>query len=248
MKNQSQIIIDSLKDQLKLRGLSYKDLGLKWDLSESSVKRVMTSDKIDLSRIESACSLMDLQVAEFFKQVPYDKKSNLIYLTNEQEARLAKDPEALHYFLLIQEGRLVSEIIRVYSITAEKNIKILNQLERWGLIELHPHHKIKRLYLGQLRFKKEGPLGRQLERIAKTEFLDANFEKEANYFTFLHLNLKPGDALKIRLKFTEIFRELVAESETSISHPNFEDYGIMMALRPWQPPFTQVLVKRKKNS
>lgn len=248
MQSHAEVIIESLKDHLKLRGFSYKDLAKKWKVSESSVKRVMASKEILLSRIEQACEMMGLPVADFFKQVPYEQKNEILYLTPEQELRLSKDPEAMHYFLMLQQGQSVTEIVREYSISNEKNIKILNQLEKWGLIEVHPHHRIKRNYLGQLRFRKEGPVGKQIEKAARTQFLDDPFSKEDQYFTFLNLNFKPGDSIKLRLKFQEIFKELINETEQNVMHPNQQEYGLMMAIRQWSSPLMQTLKKRSKIS
>lgn len=231
MQTHAEIIIESLKDHLKLRGLSYKDLAVKWGISESSVKRVMSSKELLLSRIEQACDMMDLPVADFFKQVPYEKQTDILFLTPDQELKLSKDAEATHYFLMLQQGKTVTEIIREYSLSEEKNIKILTSLEKWGLIEVHPNQRIKRNYLGQLRFRKEGPLGRQIEKAARTQFLDNEFSREDQYFTFLNLNLKPGDSAKLRLKFQDMFKELVAESDQNLLHPNQQEFGLMMAIR-----------------
>lgn len=245
MQTHAEVIIESLKDQMKLRGFSYKDLALKWGVSESSVKRVMSSKEILLSRIEQACEMMDLPVADFFKQVPYEKQNDILFLTPEQEIRLSKDPEATHYFLMLQQGKSVTDIIREYSLSEEKNIKILNQLEKWGLIEVHPHHRIKRHYMGQLRFRKEGPLGKQIEKAVRNQFLDNEFTREDQYFTFLNLNFKPGDSMKLRLKFQEIFKELVTDTEQNLFHPNQQEFGLMMAIRQWSSPLMQSLKKRK---
>lgn len=245
MQTHAEIIIESLKDHLKLRGLSYKDLAVKWGISESSVKRVMSSKELLLSRIEQACEMMDLPVADFFKQVPYERQTDILFLTPDQELKLSKDAEATHYFLMLQQGKTVTEIIREYSLSEEKNIKILTSLERWGLIEVHPNQRIKRNYLGQLRFRKEGPLGRQIEKAARTQFLDNEFSREDQYFTFLNLNLKPGDSAKLRLKFQDMFKELVAESDQNLLHPNQQEFGLMMAIRQWESPLMQALKKRK---
>lgn len=244
--NNSKIIVDSLKSQLKARGLSYKNLAAVWKISESSVKRVMSSDEVSLARIEKACKYMDLSMGDFFTQINFEKHSGIFHLSNEQELKLSKDPEALHYFLMLNEGWNPTEIIREYSIPAEKNIRILNLLEKWGLIELHPHNKVKRKFLGNLRFKKEGPLGRQLEKIVRTEFLNSNFQKEEEeYFTFIHLNFIQGDLPKLKIQFMEMFKELIAQSEENRNHPNAQSYGLIMATRPWQSPFTKVFSKRK---
>lgn len=239
-------IIESLKAQLKLRGLSYRDLARVWNLSESSVKRVMSSDEVSLARIESACRLMELPLGDFFQQVNFTKEAGLFYLSAEQEARLARDPEALNYFLLLYEGRSPSELVREYSINAEKNMRLLNQLEKWGLIELHPQNRIKRKYLGNLRFRKNGPLGKHLESIVRTEFLQSDFEKEDEYFTFIHLNLIRGDLPKLKLKILELIKEMIAASDELRDHPNAQSHGLIMAVRPWDSPFTKVLPKRRR--
>lgn len=239
-------IIESLKTHLKLRGLSYRDLARAWKLSESSVKRIMASPEVSLARIESACELMDLPMGDFFKQINFEKETGLVYLTHEQEARLSKDPEALHYYLLLTEGRNPSEITREYTVSNEKNIRILNQLEKWGLIEVHPQNRIKRKVLGNLRFRKNGPLGKHLEAIVRSEFLQSSFERDDEYFTFLHLNLIPGDLAKLKIKVLEFFNEQIAQSDELRDHPNMQTYGLILATRPWDSPFTKVLGRRRR--
>lgn len=241
----TEIIIESLKAQIKLRGFSYKDLARTWNVSQSSVKRIMSSGQVSLSRIEAACRMMDLPVGDFYRQIPFEKQTDLVYLTPEQEAKLSKDSEALHYFLLLQQGWGPGEIVRVYSISTEKNIQMLNQLERWGLIEVHPQNRIKRKYLGQLRFRKEGPLGKQLEKQVKTQFLESDFQKEDEYFTFLILNFIPGSAQKLKVRLLEFFKDLLQESDENREHPNSQEYGLVLAMRPWASTFTKALPLRK---
>jgi DNA-binding Xre family transcriptional regulator len=248
MENQSRLVIENLKAQLKLRGMSYKHLAQVWNIAESSVKRIMSSDEISLSRIESACHAMNLHIGDFFKQINFPNESGLFYLTPEQESRLAKEPEVLNYFLLLNEGRSPSEILRDYSISNEKNIRILNQLEKWGLIEVHPNNRIKRKFLGNLRFRKEGPLGQQIESVVRLEFLNSTFAKTGEYFTFLHLNFVGDDLQKYKAKFLEIFKEMNTQSDKNRNHPNAVSYGITMAMRPWDSPFVNVFKRRRKNT
>lgn len=245
--NGAERIIESLKTHLKLRGLSYRDLAQAWGLSESSVKRIMSSPEVSLERIESACRLMDLPMGDFFKQINFEKEAGLVYLTHEQEMRLSKDPEALHYFLLLNEGRTPSEITREYSVSSEKSIRILNLLDKWQLIELHPQNRIKRKVLGNLRFRKNGPLGKHLEAIVRSEFLQSTFEKEDEYFTFLHLNLIPGDLAKLKIRFLDFFNEMIAQSDELRDHPNVQTYGLILATRPWDSPFTKILGRRRRT-
>lgn len=239
-------IVESLKYQLHLRGLGYKDLARAWGLSESSVKRLMTSDQLSLEKIDKACELLQISVGDFFKQISFDKKSELYYLTPDQEQALANEPEVLHYFLLIEEGWMPSEIVKQYSISSVKNTKILTHLEKLGLIELLPQNRIKRSYVGQLSFRLEGPIGQRLEQESKSSFLQSDFKSEGQIYTFIHLNFIPGDAAKLKQKMSEMTRDLIRESDYNRKHPNAKSFGLMMALRPWNTPLTQAL-KRRKN-
>lgn len=242
------LIIENLKSHLKLRGLSYTDLAKTWKLSVSSTKRIMASEDISLSKIESACELMNIPVGEFLQRIPFGKSSEIFYLTPEQENRLVKDPEALHYFLLLDEGFNPTEIIRDYTIPTDKNIRILNLLEKWGLIEVQPKNRIKRNFVGQLRFRKEGPLGRHLESLMKTKFFETHFNQDDDFFTFLNLNFVPGGVQKLKQKLLQISKELNTESDSHRNHPNAKTFGLVIGLRPWESPFTQAFNKRKKQS
>ncbi len=241
----SETIIESLKSHLKMRGLSYQDVAEVWGVAHSSVKRIMSSKEISLLRIEMACQLMDLAPADFYRQIPFEKTADLFYLSKEQELKLSKDPEALHYFLLLQHGEGAGEISKKYSITQEKSIRIQAQLERMGLIEVHPQDRIKRNHIGRLRFRKDGPIGRHLEKVAKTQFLETEFQKDDEYFTFLNLYLIPGDPQKLKVRFIDIFKKLVSESDENRKHPNAINYGIIMAMRSWPAPLMNALPPRK---
>jgi transcriptional regulator with XRE-family HTH domain len=247
-RRSSETVIESLKANLKIRGLSYRDLAKAWDISQSSVKRIMSSTEISLDRVEKACDLMDLSLGDFFHQIRFESRTDFFYLTPEQETKLAKDAEGLHYFLLLQHGWKPSEIIRRFSIPADRNVRLLNQLEKIGLIEVLPQGKIKQKYLSQLRFRKEGPIGKLLEKQVKTEFLESSFARTDEYFTFLTLSYSPSMSAKLKMRLTEISKELVADSDQQRSHPNSQEYGLVIAMRPWKSPLLKALVPRKERS
>jgi hypothetical protein len=54
-------------------------------------------------------------------------------------------------------------------------------------------------------------LGKQIEKSARTQFLDNEFSKE----------------------------------DQNLIHPNQQEFGLMMAIRPWSSPLMQALKKRK---
>ena len=52
-------IMNTLKIALKNNGKTYKDVGSTLNLSESSVKRLFSTNKITLERIEEICDVID---------------------------------------------------------------------------------------------------------------------------------------------------------------------------------------------
>jgi transcriptional regulator with XRE-family HTH domain len=248
MGSNTALIIENLKSHLKLRGLTYVDLAKAWKLSVSSTKRVMASEDITLSKIDTACELMNISVGEFLQQIPFEKDSELFYLTPDQENKLVKEPETLHYFLLLAEGFSPTEIIRDYTISSEKNIRILNQLERWNLLEVQSKNRVKRKFEGQLRFRKEGPLGKHLENLMKTKFFETQFNQNDDFFTFLNLAFTPGSPQKLKQRLLQLSKDLVAESENHRHHPSTTEFGLVIGLRQWESPFTKAFSRRKKQT
>ena len=51
-------IIATIKRQLKLQGLTYRDVAVALDLSEPSIKRLFASEQFTLERIVEICSLL----------------------------------------------------------------------------------------------------------------------------------------------------------------------------------------------
>ena len=59
---ESKLLITALKRCLKLRGVTYKDLALSINLSESSVKRLFASNNLSLQRFEQVCEVVGMSI------------------------------------------------------------------------------------------------------------------------------------------------------------------------------------------
>ena len=62
------LLITTLKKILKLKGLTYRDLALRLELSESSVKRLFSSHRWQLDRIEAVCRALDMSIFDLAEQ------------------------------------------------------------------------------------------------------------------------------------------------------------------------------------
>lgn len=247
MQTGTQSIIAHLKAQLKSRGLNYKDLAKIWNVAESSVKRIMSGEDLSLDRLEKACKHLEISLGDFMKATQFEGSSQVFLLSEDQELKLSKDKELLHYFLLLDEGHLPVDIPKKYVISAEKQTKFLIQLEKMEIIELFPHNRIKKRYMGQLRFRKDGPLAKALLENMRSDFMNSSFNREDQYITFLLLNFVPGTLAQFRLRIQNLIREMIVASDQNRNHPNAEEYGLVVATRNWPSPLNNALSKRKSK-
>lgn len=75
-------LCETLKQQLKARNMTYKDLAQALELSEANIKRIFASQSFTLGRLEQICGLMNLSLADVFL-LSTQKEHKLSQLTQE---------------------------------------------------------------------------------------------------------------------------------------------------------------------
>jgi len=80
-------IVATLKRQLKLQGLTCRDVAVALDLSEPSVKRLFAGEGFTLDRLLEICSLLGFTLAEIAQEAQ-DGQRQLRTLTPAQEGEL----------------------------------------------------------------------------------------------------------------------------------------------------------------
>ncbi len=226
--------LEAVKATFKLRGITYKEVALALDLSESSVKRLFSTKALSFDRLEFLCEHFDISLTEVIKRADMDAQDTEVTMTIEQESALAKEPELLSLYALLYSGLKVSEILKKYDLTKLKCERQLLKLDKLGLIELHANNRV-RMKLGPgLAFKKEGPLGSKLFELARERFLQDSFSGESDFIRFANIKLTPTLISKLRHRLRTLEKELEEESRfVREDAPGVREMGVMMAFRPW---------------
>ncbi|OFZ28323.1 MAG: hypothetical protein A2622_04265 [Bdellovibrionales bacterium RIFCSPHIGHO2_01_FULL_40_29] len=233
-------LVTTLKSNLKSRGITYKALGLKWQLSEASVKRIMSEKDLTLERIEQACELMSISFSELIKLSPFDLETTDQTISPAHEMEFSKDLRLYHFWKLLGDGLGIRQIEKKYIITSSEIQKLLLKLDHLGLIELHSNNKIKFLSGNRTRLGKDGPLGKILIREAKTNFLNHSFKNiTQEHFRFVLYRLSPSSAIRYKAKIDKLINEMKIESEVESKNSDSIEFGLLAALRPWESPFRQ---------
>lgn len=238
--------LGALKRALKAKNIIYRDLAESLNLSESSIKRILSDKSISLERIEEICRACDLSFAEICKNANFEEDVTPHTMSKEQEKILAENPRLLHYFILLNDGILPLKIEREFEISSQESKKYLLQLDRMNLIELHPRDRVKmKNKTGALRFRRDGAVGKALFAQTKKEYLNYDFEGDFDYIRF-STNVFPIESLtKFKKKFDKLLAEIQEEARlVEVGQKNVDDIGVMLSFRPWKYTSLDAIKKR----
>jgi transcriptional regulator with XRE-family HTH domain len=225
--------LGALKRTLKAKNILYRDLAKSLDLSESSVKRILSSKSLSLERLE-ICRIADISFSEVVKAANLEDGNQVLVLAEDQEHALAENARLLHYYMMLHDGLTAQKIEKEYQITRAESQKFLFQLDRLNLIELHPRDKVKFKKQGFLRFRRDGPVGKALFEQTKSRYLAYEFKSE-DYIRFTLLKVSPPTLAKYKSKLDRLMLEMQEEARFEAEHNvPVVDTGVLLAFRPWQ--------------
>lgn len=237
--------LESLKRALKAKNILYRDLAKALNLSESSVKRILTNKSLSLDRLEEICKLADISLAEVVKSANLEESNHIVTLTDEQEKALAENIRLLHYYMMLQEGKTPQKIEREYQIDSSEAKKYLFQLDRLNLLELHPRDKVKFKRQGFLRFHRDGPVGKAMFEQTKFNYLNYDFKAD-DYIRFSFIKISPATLAKYKHKLERIMIEMQEEARFEVEHNlQVSDIGVLLSFRPWQYSYMGAIRKKE---
>jgi transcriptional regulator with XRE-family HTH domain len=226
----------AMKRALKAKNIIYKDLAESLNLSESSIKRILSDKSIGLDRIEEICKTCDISFSEICKNANFDEDISTYTLSKEQEKVLADNPRLLHYFILLNDGHTAAKIEKEFEITSNESKKLLLQLDKLNLIELHPKDRIKmKNKNGVLRFRRDGAVGKALFIQTKNNYLNYEFDSDKDYIRFSNNHFTQESLNKFKKKLDKLVFEIQEEARlVDRNDKTATDIGVLLAYRPWE--------------
>jgi len=241
--DETRQLVEALKRCLRMRGMTYRALAERINLSEASVKRIFAERSLTLRRLEQVCAALEITVADLVRMVErgQDRASTL---SLEQEQALARDPALLSYFCLLLNGCTGAEIQRDYEFNEPQVQKIVARLVGLGLIESLPRGGPRLRVNRQILWRRDGPVRRAHERQVKSEFLQSDFAGSEDYFSWQPAELTAASIELLKRKLSLLQREFLemAELDLASTRPRHST-ALLMAFRPWV--FSLVAVRRR---
>jgi len=226
-------LVDALKRCVKARGLTYRALAARINLSEASVKRLFAERTFTVRRLEQVCKAMDTSVTELLRMIDRSA-SAATTLSLEQEVALARDAALLSYFYLLVNGWTDAQIRREYEFEETQIERLRAALAALELIELLPRRR-QRLRVGRrLVWRPDGPVRRAYERQVQTEFLRAAFDGRSEFLGWQPAELTDSSIGVLRRKLEQLYEEFLQMAEfDALSTQPRHSTALLAAFRPW---------------
>ncbi len=231
----SSQIVDTLKLELRNKGLQYKHLAERLSLSESTIKHMFSTKNFSLKRLDSICEILGLEltdlVAQFEARTP---KIEQLSLDNEKE--LVSDPALILVAYCVVNNWTMQEIIDTYQLSDTECIRCLAALDRMKMIELLPENKIKRLISNNFTWHKNGPIEQFFKKEAQERFMSGSFSGDDATRIIKLGDLSDKSILQI-IERLENIGELYDDLNSEDSKRSFNmrhGTSMVLAIRKWE--------------
>lgn len=209
MDQGTEKVIEAVKTAVRTRGWTYRQLAGKLGLSESGLKKAMTTGDLSLSRLFRICEICDLNPAEILAAAD-EGGIAAVELSREQEEFLMRNPRALRlYWRLKVDGMSRADFQKRYGVTREETGQWLAKLQRVGLLRVDARGRIEFTHRGSIRWKAESPLVKYLNGLWSRRLIDRAIDGAgaADFINIAGLRLTETQITELRRDLLELFEK-----------------------------------------
>ena len=230
----TQELIQTLKSELRLQQITYAQIGGKLQLSESSIKRLFSTQDMSISRLESICNIANIDILQLATKA-VKQRQHVLHLTRQYEQDIIGDEKLMLVTVHLVYGWSYEKIIRVFNIDRFEGQHLLTRLDQMGVIELLPHNKVRILLSTSFKWIENGPIQTFFEKEIQSEFFKSGFNREGEMRLVSHgwmsldrLNAFHEKMIRVAKEF-----ELELEQDRHIPVENRMGTTMVVAIRPW---------------
>lgn len=172
-------LVDTLKRELKARGITYKELARQLQLSESAVKHMFSTGSFSLKRMDEVCAVLELDFGELVS-ISESQHPRIEQLSAEAEREIVSDIRLLLIAYCLINYWTFEEILEAYDISRADGIRYLRRLDRMNIIELQPGDRVRLLVASNFTWRKNGAMEQFFNEHVQTEFFDHDFRDDGS--------------------------------------------------------------------
>lgn len=231
----SPTIITTLKKQLRLRSLSYRDLAEELGLSESAIKQMFAGGNMSLKRLDAVCDVLGIEISDL-ADLAESGEEKIAELSREHERELVDDVKFLLVAYCVVNHWSFDDIVGYFAIDETECIQYLARLDRMKLIELLPGNRIKPLIATNFKWQANGAIEQFFRTEVQSKFFASSFNTDGSMRVVKngYLTMDSQSQLSERMKV------LGDNFETALwdcrKQPVDKKFGVTMvlAIRQWE--------------
>lgn len=208
-----ELISGPLRNILKTRNFTYKDVAAKLEMSESGVKKMLTASDIGYNKLSALLNLLELSLEDI---TPLGSK-RLKRLTQDQEQFLLRNPKHFNFFIQLHHFGMKIEAVKKNNskISKEKISKILEDLVRINIISIVNGNAHSMLEEGFKASKKFNERYRTIYEIVikRLNEIDSGQWRSWMFEGFGTYSLSQKSALELRNQMQALLEEFSARSD-----------------------------------
>jgi len=240
----SKTLIKNLKAVLKLRGVTYRELASRLDISEPTIKRDLSRGSFSLERLDQICDAVGIDLEELVH--PPAPDAMLTQLSDEQERAIVTRPKLLLVAYLTANDWRFQEILSTFQLSESELIDILLKLERLGIAEFKAPNRIRKLTARNFSWRKDGPVHEFFLKRVVPEFFGGRFDGHGDELRFFGGLLTAESLLKFKAGIDRLATEFEELAHKDARRPLEErdSCSAILSLRSWE--FSEFQKLRRK--
>jgi len=231
------VLVETLKRELKARGITYAAVARALGMSEASVKRMFARKEFTLSRLDRICELAGLEFSELARMLP-GQDAVVSQLTAEQEKEFVANPKLMLVALCTLNHWSFEDITSAYDLGEAECVKLLARLDRLKFIELMPGNRIRLLVSRAFAWIPDGPIQRLFKEQFQLDFFRSRFDKEGELLLLANGAVSKASvgALLARLRKTAAEFSAMRGDDAALPAGERQPITLLLAARPaWSP-------------
>ena len=228
-------LVDALKRELRVRGITYATLAPQLKLSEASVKRMFSRRDFTLKRLDDICRCTQIDFAELARAVARDD-ALISHLTLEQEKEIVSERKLFLVAVCVLNHVTFDQIVETYDISSAECVKLLARLDRLKFIELLPGNRVKLLVSRTFAWLPDGPIQQFFNHHAHNEFFRSRFNRPDEFMLVVNGMLSKSSSADVVGRLKRITREFSELHNDDARLPLGErsPMTLLVAVRHWQ--------------
>lgn len=215
MAIQVKQIITALKGVLREQGVTYKQLAHEFNVSESTIKRQLTNERLSLRRLQELCDFTDTNLFDLVQIIDREQQRADI-LSYYQEQRLVSEPILLLVCIACAGNLSFQTICQRYEFGDEELAEHFNKLDKLGIVDLLPGQRYRLNVSKDFRWLPQGPIATYFREHIAERILSTSFASSTHKAFLKFANLSPIAAKSILIKLEKLLQEY-----TDVEHDEF---------------------------